>query len=102
MLSPGKCHQRVRGGDAAQHPRDLRRRCGDDIADLVATWGLGYPRSVAESPTGRIPTRKSRPMANIKSQIKRNRQNERANARNRAVRSEVRTHFDALVLSDRA
>jgi small subunit ribosomal protein S20 len=30
-------------------------------------------------------------MANIKSQIKRNRQNERANARNRAVRSEIRT-----------
>ena len=30
-------------------------------------------------------------MANIKSQIKRNRQNEAANARNRAVRSEIRT-----------
>ena len=30
-------------------------------------------------------------MANIKSQIKRNRQNERANVRNRAVRSELRT-----------
>ncbi len=30
-------------------------------------------------------------MANIKSQIKRNRQNEKARARNRAVRSEVRT-----------
>jgi small subunit ribosomal protein S20 len=30
-------------------------------------------------------------MANIKSQIKRNRQNERARERNRAVRSEIRT-----------
>ena len=30
-------------------------------------------------------------MANIKSQIKRNRQNERARTRNRAVRSELRT-----------
>lgn len=30
-------------------------------------------------------------MANIKSQIKRNRQNEEANRRNRAVRSELRT-----------
>ncbi|MEZ5176632.1 MAG: 30S ribosomal protein S20 [Acidimicrobiia bacterium] len=30
-------------------------------------------------------------MANIKSQIKRNRQNTRANERNRAVRSELRT-----------
>jgi small subunit ribosomal protein S20 len=30
-------------------------------------------------------------MANIKSQIKRNRQNEKANARNKAVRSELRT-----------
>lgn len=30
-------------------------------------------------------------MANIKSQIKRNRQNERQNARNRAVRSELKT-----------
>ncbi|MGI9667242.1 MAG: 30S ribosomal protein S20 [Acidimicrobiia bacterium] len=30
-------------------------------------------------------------MANIKSQIKRNRQNERRNERNRAIRSELRT-----------
>ena len=30
-------------------------------------------------------------MANIKSQIKRNRQNEAANERNKAVRSEIRT-----------
>lgn len=30
-------------------------------------------------------------MANIKSQIKRNRQNEKANDRNKAVRSELRT-----------
>ena len=34
-------------------------------------------------------------MANIKSQIKRNRQNERANVRNRAVRSEIRTKVKA-------
>jgi small subunit ribosomal protein S20 len=39
-------------------------------------------------------------MANIKSQIKRNRQNEKANARNKAVRSELKTrtkHVDAAV-----
>jgi small subunit ribosomal protein S20 len=30
-------------------------------------------------------------MANIKSQIKRNRQNEKAHARNKAVRSEIKT-----------
>ena len=34
-------------------------------------------------------------MANIKSQIKRNRQTERAQARNRAIRSEVRTRVKA-------
>lgn len=32
-------------------------------------------------------------MANIKSQIKRNRQNEKARSRNRAIRSELRTHL---------
>ena len=31
-------------------------------------------------------------MANIKSQIKRNKQNEKAHQRNRAVKSELRTH----------
>ncbi len=34
-------------------------------------------------------------MANIKSQIKRNRQNERRRLRNRAVRSELRTRIKA-------
>ncbi len=34
-------------------------------------------------------------MANIKSQIKRNRQNEKRRLRNRAVRSELRTHQKA-------
>ncbi|MCB0951668.1 MAG: 30S ribosomal protein S20 [Microthrixaceae bacterium] len=34
-------------------------------------------------------------MANIKSQIKRNRQNEKERARNRAVRSELRTSVKA-------
>ncbi len=34
-------------------------------------------------------------MANIKSQIKRNRQNDKANARNRAVRSELRSSVKA-------
>lgn len=41
-------------------------------------------------------------MANIKSQIKRNRQNDQANQRNRAVRSELRTrskHVDAAIES---
>ncbi|HEV8115288.1 MAG TPA: 30S ribosomal protein S20, partial [Acidimicrobiales bacterium] len=34
-------------------------------------------------------------MANIKSQIKRNKQNERARLRNKAVRSEVKTRVKA-------
>ncbi len=36
-------------------------------------------------------------MANIKSQIKRNRQNEKRRLRNRAVRSELRTREKALL-----
>jgi small subunit ribosomal protein S20 len=36
-------------------------------------------------------------MANIKSQIKRNRQNEKARARNKAVRSELKTTTKAAV-----
>ncbi len=36
-------------------------------------------------------------MANIKSQIKRNKQNERARVRNKAVRSEVKTRIKASV-----
>lgn len=36
-------------------------------------------------------------MANIKSQIKRNRQNERARLRNKAVRSEVKTRIKTAV-----
>jgi len=36
-------------------------------------------------------------MANIKSQIKRNKQNERARVRNKAVRSEVKTRIKATV-----
>jgi len=36
-------------------------------------------------------------MANIKSQIKRNKQNERARLRNKAVRSEVKTRIKATV-----
>lgn len=38
-------------------------------------------------------TNRERSMANIKSQIKRNRTNEAARERNKAVRSEVRTHI---------
>ena len=38
-------------------------------------------------------------MANIKSQIKRNKQNERARLRNKAVRSEVKTRIKATVAS---
>ena len=34
-------------------------------------------------------------MANIKSQIKRNRQNEKARLRNKAVRSDLKTHVKA-------
>ena len=36
-------------------------------------------------------------MANIKSQIKRNRQNEKRRARNRTVRSEIRTRAQAAL-----
>jgi small subunit ribosomal protein S20 len=36
-------------------------------------------------------------MANVKSQIKRNRQNERRHARNKAVRSEIRTRAKKAV-----
>ena len=38
-------------------------------------------------------------MANIKSAIKRNRQNEKRRMRNRAVRSEMKTHTKAAVAS---
>lgn len=38
-------------------------------------------------------------MANIKSQIKRNRQNEKRRVRNRAVRSELRTRTKAAVVA---
>ena len=45
-------------------------------------------------------------MANIKSQMKRNRQNERRNARNRAIRSELKTRqkqaIDAAQAGDAA
>ena len=38
-------------------------------------------------------------MANIKSQIKRNKQNERARLRNKAVRSEVKTRVKATLVA---
>ncbi len=41
-------------------------------------------------------------MANIKSQIKRNKQNERARVRNKAVRSEVKTRIKATVAASEA
>lgn len=41
-------------------------------------------------------------MANIKSQIKRNRQNERRNERNRAVRSELKTRAKQAVAAAEA
>lgn len=41
-------------------------------------------------------------MANIKSQIKRNRQNETRRARNRAVRSELKTREKAVVAAAEA
>ena len=39
-------------------------------------------------------------MANIKSQIKRNRQNERRRLRNKAVRSEMKTRVKSAVAAD--
>jgi len=41
-------------------------------------------------------------MANIKSQIKRNKQNERARLRNKAVRSEVKTRVKATLTATEA
>ena len=41
-------------------------------------------------------------MANIKSQIKRNKQNERARLRNKAVRSEVKTRVKATLIAAEA
>ena len=41
-------------------------------------------------------------MANIKSQIKRNKQNERARLRNKAVKSEVKTRVKATVAAAEA
>lgn len=41
-------------------------------------------------------------MANIKSQIKRNRQNDRRNERNRAIRSELRTRAKQAVAAAQA
>ena len=41
-------------------------------------------------------------MANIKSQMKRNRQNDRRNARNRAIRSELRTRQKQAVAAAEA
>ena len=41
-------------------------------------------------------------MANIKSQIKRNKQNERARLRNKAVRSEVKTRMKAAAVAAEA
>ncbi len=41
-------------------------------------------------------------MANIKSQIKRNKQNERARLRNKAVRSEVKSRMKASVVAAEA
>ncbi|MPZ52022.1 MAG: 30S ribosomal protein S20 [Acidimicrobiia bacterium] len=41
-------------------------------------------------------------MANIKSQIKRNRQNERLRARNKGIRSELKTRIAAVVTAHEA
>ena len=41
-------------------------------------------------------------MANIKSQIKRNRQNEKAHDRNKAVRSELKTRYKTVVTATEA
>ena len=45
----------------------------------------------------RVETRTSRAVANIRSQIKRNRQNEKRRVRNKSVRSEMRTRSKRAV-----
>src|SRR5687767_3342558 len=61
---------------------------------------LGYPTGGAAI-VSRSPTTPSagRAVANIKSQIKRNRQNEKARVRNKAVRSELKTRVKTAVSS---
>ena len=61
-------------------------RCDDQAAAVASTVGLDGPlddRQVS--------------VANIKSQIKRNRQNEKRRVRNRAVRSEINTRTKAAI-----
>ena len=58
------------------------------------------PAIINQSPDGLVPSaeaplEESKTVANIKSQIKRNRQNEKRRLRNRAVRSELRTQQKA-------
>jgi small subunit ribosomal protein S20 len=55
------------------------------------------PRAAGPKPETAPPERSKDDMANIKSQIKRNRQNERRRERNKAVRSEMRTRTKSAV-----
>src|SRR5438105_15287168 len=71
-------------GDDAEVPDEVG--LGHGCSRLVpSSYGPGVP--TREGGAGRLPRR----MANIKSQIKRNRQNERARARNKSVRTALKT-----------
>jgi small subunit ribosomal protein S20 len=54
---------------------------------MVRAAHTGPPRALAKDPTGKL----GAPMANIKSQIKRNKQNETRRERNKAVRTSLKT-----------
>jgi small subunit ribosomal protein S20 len=58
---------------------------------------VGCTRAVRASDTRPSKDRPEEDMANIKSQIKRNRQNERRHERNKAVRSELKTRTKSVV-----
>jgi len=74
-----------------RHPRD----------PLLGWLAAAFPGTPGQRATGSTggprPQIEERTVANIKSQIKRNRQNERRRLRNKAVRSEMRTRTKTAV-----
>src|ERR687888_2562129 len=62
----------------------LRRR--------ARSLGMAGGHTIGCASLARLEPRAEEPMANIKSQIKRNRQNEQAHLRNKSIRSALKTH----------
>src|SRR5262245_44127436 len=69
----------------------FRMRPGSVIEDASVTAGLSYGRRAPAARARGGPLVHSTVMANIKSQIKRNRQNAKRHDRNKAVRSSLKT-----------